>query len=245
MPVTIGELVEAMERLAPPDLAEEWDNTGLVLQGTRGVGRALIALDVTVDAAQHAAQGGYDALVTHHPPFIAPIKALREDDPNQHAMLLLARAGVHLYTAHTNLDSAPGGTPFALAQALGLQVVDDLPGEPACLAAFGAGAGEFADLVQKNLGGRCWHWGPGGDIDRVLLVPGSGGGYAHLAAQCNAQALLSGEIGYHDAVYWAQKGLACFAAGHDVTERPVLEILRRHLQKALHIVELDIYAAAL
>ena len=39
-------IIAAMEELAPPALAEPWDNVGLVLEGTRAVHKVLLALDV-------------------------------------------------------------------------------------------------------------------------------------------------------------------------------------------------------
>ena len=33
MSVTIAQLIQVMEELAPPEGAEEWDNSGLVLEG--------------------------------------------------------------------------------------------------------------------------------------------------------------------------------------------------------------------
>ena len=45
--ITVAELVELLEEMAPPHLAEEWDNVGLLL-GRRGkaVYRIMLALDI-------------------------------------------------------------------------------------------------------------------------------------------------------------------------------------------------------
>ncbi|MDD4797834.1 MAG: Nif3-like dinuclear metal center hexameric protein [Eubacteriales bacterium] len=240
MSVTIAQLIAAMEEIAPADTAEGWDNVGLVLEGNRPVSRILLALDATQAAAQAAVSGGFDALVTHHPPFIAPVKQLRADDPNTAALLTLARAGSSLYCAHTNLDVAPDGTPAALARALGLPA-RPLPGQPACLAAYVGSSGGLARLAAQKLNTAPQMWGGDVPVETVCLLPGSGGDYGRLALDAGAQAMLTGEMKYHDALYFRQKGLVIITAGHAQTELPVLTSLRHHLQTRLNDVKLQIY----
>jgi len=229
-------IIAAMEELAPPALAEPWDNVGLVLEGTRAVHKVLLALDVTVEAAHKAAQEGYDALVTHHPPFIAPVKALTMANPNTAALLILAGAGVSLYCAHTNLDFAPGGTAPALCSALGLPF-EVWEGQPGGFAAFAGTPAQLGELCAQKLGGQPRVWAAQNTCSRVCLVPGSGGDYAAAALQSGADTLLTGEMKYHDALFYLQQGLNIITVGHDFSERPVVQAMARHLQKACSGVE--------
>lgn len=240
MSVTIAQLIQVMEELAPPEGAEEWDNSGLVLEGDRPVGRILLALDVTCRAAQKAADEGFDALITHHPPFIAPVKKLSYADPNTAALLYLARAGVSLYCAHTSLDAAPEGTPQALARALGL-CARDIPGQPACLAEYGGTSAQLAGLAADKLHTTPQVWGGDVPVTRVYLVPGAGGEFAQAALDSGAQVMLTGEMKYHAALYYQQTGLTVITAGHAQTELPILASLQHHLQMRLNHVELQIY----
>ena len=56
---TAGELERALFQLAPRDLAESWDNVGLLVGDCgREIHRALIALDVTAGTAAEAKEAG-------------------------------------------------------------------------------------------------------------------------------------------------------------------------------------------
>jgi dinuclear metal center YbgI/SA1388 family protein len=124
---TVAAIVEYLERFAPPALAAEWDNVGLLL-GERGaaVGRARTCLTVTPEVAAEAVAGGAQLLVTHHPIFFRPFKRLTGDTPEGAMLLSLARAGVAVYSPHTSFDNARGGINELLAARLGLTGVGPL-----------------------------------------------------------------------------------------------------------------------
>lgn len=44
---TVSEIYEALARMAPPELAENWDNVGLLVDCGGAVERALVCLDIT------------------------------------------------------------------------------------------------------------------------------------------------------------------------------------------------------
>ena len=113
----ISAITAALEEHAPRALALEWDNVGLLL-GEAGaeVERVLVTLDVTRAAADKAIRTGCGLIVSHHPLFLRPLKRL-----NNPLILRLARHGIAVYCAHTNLDVARDGVNHALAARLGLQ----------------------------------------------------------------------------------------------------------------------------
>ena len=54
--VTVNDVTQMMFRWAPPELAMDWDNVGLLVgRGDREVHRVLVALDVSPDVAAEAA----------------------------------------------------------------------------------------------------------------------------------------------------------------------------------------------
>ena len=55
---TVNELYEAMQRIAPLELAESWDNPGLLVDCGRPVDRVLVTLDITPEVVQEAAAKG-------------------------------------------------------------------------------------------------------------------------------------------------------------------------------------------
>ena len=66
--VTVNDVTQMMFRWAPPELAMDWDNVGLLVgRGDREVHRVLVALDVSPDVVAEAAETGTDLIVSHHP----------------------------------------------------------------------------------------------------------------------------------------------------------------------------------
>jgi dinuclear metal center YbgI/SA1388 family protein len=125
--LTVAAVIDYLERFAPPALAAEWDNVGLLL-GERGaeVRRILTCLTVTPESAAEAIDGGAQLIVTHHPILFRAVKRLTDTNAEGRMLLALARAGVAVYSPHTSFDNALGGINDTLAQMLGLVDVTPL-----------------------------------------------------------------------------------------------------------------------
>jgi dinuclear metal center YbgI/SA1388 family protein len=124
-------ILEYLGRIAPLDLAAEWDNVGLLLgDGSIDVSRVLTCLTVTPEVALEAIEGRAGLIVTHHPIFFRPVKRLTAADPQGRMMLELARAGIAVYSAHTAFDNAPGGINDLLATRLQLMEIRPLEPQP-------------------------------------------------------------------------------------------------------------------
>jgi dinuclear metal center YbgI/SA1388 family protein len=126
---TIADIADALEAWAPPGSAQDYDNVGLqVGDASRSVDTALLALDATPAVLEEAERLDADLIVTHHPLLFRPLDGVTADGYVSSLALRLAEAGVGLYSAHTNLDAAPDGVSFALADRLGLTDVGFLDG---------------------------------------------------------------------------------------------------------------------
>jgi dinuclear metal center YbgI/SA1388 family protein len=173
---TIGEIVDFLERLAPPALAADWDNVGLLWgDRSRSARRALTCLTLTSAVAEEALAARVDLIVTHHPVLFRAVKRLTADDAQGKMLLDLAAARVAVYSPHTAYDSAAGGINQQLAELLGL--LDIRPLEPArCAAACKIVCyvpGEHLEAVQQAL----WSAGAGviGEYENCSFVsPGTG-----------------------------------------------------------------------
>ena len=116
------DIIAAVERLAPPSLAEGWDNCGLqVGYGEAEVNRVLVALTPLPEVFDEAEETGADFLLFHHPLIFAPLKSV---ETSSYPGDLVARAvakNLTVYAAHTSYDAAPDGVSVALAGAIGLR----------------------------------------------------------------------------------------------------------------------------
>ena len=118
----VRDITDAVERLAPPSLAEDWDNCGLQIGDPAAkASRVLVALTPMSEVFEEAQEAGADLLLFHHPLIFGSFKSL---DVGTYPGVLIARAvrrGIAVYAAHTSYDAAPGGVSVALAEALGLR----------------------------------------------------------------------------------------------------------------------------
>src|SRR5262245_14363600 len=106
---TVAALVEFLEQFAPPALAADWDNVGLLL-GERGtpVRRVLTCLTVTPESAAEAVETGAQLIITHHPILFRAVKRLSGDTPEGRVLCSLIRAGIAVYSPHTAFDNTRG-----------------------------------------------------------------------------------------------------------------------------------------
>jgi dinuclear metal center YbgI/SA1388 family protein len=117
----LAELEKFFESWAPRWTAWERDNVGIQIgRRSHTVRRVLIALDITPETINEAVRKRADTIISHHPLLFRPAKSLSDGDAVGTMALTLAEKKIALYSAHTNLDSAPDGVSFALARALGV-----------------------------------------------------------------------------------------------------------------------------
>jgi len=143
--MNIANLESAMNEIAPPSLAEEWDNVGLLIGGrTASLRRVLLCIDFTPAVLAETITKKVQAVVAYHPPIFKPLaKVTAQATPVVHQAI---RAGLAVYSPHTALDAVPGGTHDALADVLGL--ADTTPLEPS--ADVGTGLCKVVVFVQPD-----------------------------------------------------------------------------------------------
>ena len=244
MSVTIGQVLELLNEMAPPELAEGYDNVGLLAgHPDWPVERILVALDLTEGAVEEAKAIGAQLIVTHHPILFRGRKNLREDDAEGAAVCSMIRAGIGLIAAHTNFDNAPCGVNDALAEALGLCDVQPL-GQGMRLGTLCGGytSGTIGPMIEGKLGGRArvYAQAPDSPIERVAVCGGAGGDFFEMAAQAGAQAFVTGEVKHHEALAAVAGGLCLIEAGHYETEHIAIKLLADGLQKRINAVQYNV-----
>ena len=116
----LKDILARLEAIAPAKLAQSWDNVGLIAgDPAQDVSKAMLCIDYTAAVAEEAKAAGIDFVVAYHPPVFKPLKQLVAGGPS--ALVFDAvRRGVAIYSPHTALDVADGGTNDVLADLLGL-----------------------------------------------------------------------------------------------------------------------------
>lgn len=229
MSITVQQVLEEMRRIAPPELAESWDNVGLLVDAGRPVDAILTTLDITAPVVEEAVKHHCNLIVSHHPVIFDPIKRVTAQD----LPALLLAGGVSAICMHTNLDAAPGGVNDTLAELLGMR--DTIPFADGCgrIGAVDATTAKaLAELCQDTLGPGVRYVEADHPVLRLAEVSGAGGSYWKEALELGADCLVTGEANHHVACDAKQRGMGLVAAGHWATERPIAAVLAKRLSEA-------------
>lgn len=116
----LSSVLQALEVLAPLELAESWDNVGLLLDPRSDdretqIERVLLTIDLTRPVLREAIDAKTDCVVAYHPPIFGPLKRLSRR--NEGVLFESVAANLAIYSPHTALDAAPGGMNDWLAEA--------------------------------------------------------------------------------------------------------------------------------
>lgn len=122
--VKIKDIADALEMFAPLPLQDDFDNAGLQIGLTDAeVAGVLLCLDVTEAVVDEAIASGCNLIVSHHPVIFKPLKRITGGNYIERSIMKALANGIAIYSAHTNIDNAPGGVNFRIAEILGLKNV--------------------------------------------------------------------------------------------------------------------------
>jgi dinuclear metal center YbgI/SA1388 family protein len=210
---TVADVVNLLESAYPPALAESWDAVGLVCgDPAEPVDRVLVCVDPVEATVDDALRLGAQLLVAHHPLLLRGVHGVPADTPKGRLVHRMVRAGVALFNAHTNADSANPGVSDALATAIGLTVAGPLvphADDPTCgLGRIGrlAEPEPFDDFVRRVANGLpATEWGvrAAGEPDRpirtVAVCGGAGDSYLDAAVLAGVDAYVTADLRHHPA----------------------------------------------
>lgn len=228
--MTVKDIYDFLNSIAPFDTAEEWDNCGLLVGDfEKNVEKIYIALDVTNAVIEDAASFGADLVITHHPLIFDPVSRIIAGSTLYKAV----ESGMSFIASHTCLDKAAGGVNDCLAQKVGVKNLKSCGDDP--FLKLGeispCSVAEFAAKVKTELGGTVSFTDSGKPVGTVALCSGAGGDLVSLAAQLGADAFLTGEAKHHEFALSNELGISLLVAGHYETENIICESLEKALSK--------------
>jgi dinuclear metal center YbgI/SA1388 family protein len=244
----VGDVIQVMERLAPPHLAEDWDNCGLQVGAVHWpVRKVWIALDPLPEVVSLAAEQQVDLLITHHPLIFKPLRVVDTLTPVGSTIERALAARMAIYSAHTNLDSAREGVNTILARTLGLKKLTPLvPFEtsdktsrlgmgrlgvldrPVTLNMLISRIKKRMHLLTVKVAGD-----PGLEVRRVAVCSGSGSSLLEAFLASEAQVYISGDLHYHAARTVVEAGRALIDVGHFASEHLITDALATQLGDAV------------
>jgi dinuclear metal center YbgI/SA1388 family protein len=240
--VRIKDIARAIEEFAPPQLAESYDNVGLLVgdPNTEATG-VLINLDVTESLIDEAVAEGINLIVTHHPIWFTGLKRLNGDNYVSRIIIKAIQKGVALYACHTNLDNVMAGVNNMIGERLGVENMRIL--SPKNLdSSVGSGMiGELPRAYSKNdflalvkerfgCGGIRYADAPVEKVWRVAWCGGAGSFLISNAIHAGADVFFTGDITYHK-FFDNENRILLLDIGHHESEQFTSNLLHRHLSK--------------
>lgn len=247
MTPTAGTIIELVDRIAPFDLAENWDNSGLAAGNPEWpVQKILVALDVTREVMAAAKAWQADMVLTHHPLFITPEKTIDFRKMPGAAIAAAAMNRICIVAAHTNLDKARDGLNDYFCQRADLTCGSPLLPEPDETGGQNLGIGRVGDLKtplpleevahrikrRLNLDHLRLVGDPGLEIRRVAVCTGSGGSLLPAFFRSGADLYITGDVKYHEARDVQEQGKALMDVGHFGSEIIAVELLANAVENA-------------
>ena len=115
--MNLAAITACLESIAPTRHAESWDNVGLLTgDPAQEITQAILTIDYTSAVAAEAREMGCELVIAYHPPIFEALKRVTAGNLIFDAI----RRGVAIYSPHTALDVAEGGTNDVLADAVGI-----------------------------------------------------------------------------------------------------------------------------
>jgi dinuclear metal center YbgI/SA1388 family protein len=247
---TVDDIRRHLDAVFLPRLAEEWDNTGLLVgRKSAPVQRVMTCLTITPSTAAEAITRQTDLVVAHHPLPFRPLQKITEDTTPARLLLDLIENRIAVYSPHTSFDSAATGINQQLAVGIGLTGISPLIPDDDDPDVGAARHGEFAEpLTLSELADRVTAFlgvsgiktaGPALDrITRVAVACGSGGEFLGCARRSGCQALVTGETNFHTCLEAESVEMALLLPGHYASERFAIEKLAERLGETFSNVEI-------
>lgn len=274
MSLTVGQLLDALDGLYPPGLAESWDVVGLAV-GSRAAPVHTIgfAVDCTAAVVDEARKARADVLICHHPLLLRGLNAVDADEPKGRLVVEALAAGLNVVVAHTNADLPRFSTVEALADLVGLGERQPLvprallsevkPADVPDVPEESAGLGRVGDLVEPcSLGALVERLVAGlpetprglniaGDLGRLIrraaVQAGSGDDLLAEARRSRADVYVTSDLRHHpasDALAWTDAP-ALIDVPHWAAEWLWLPVVQRELDRALGDRRLPSYVSTL
>lgn len=237
MTQTVHHIVQILHEWAPPKTKMDYDNVGLLIGSSEQPAETImVCLDVTKDIVEEAIVKNIDLIVAHHPLIFKKLANIQPDKGHGNIIYQLIKHDIAVVAAHTNLDAAPNGVSYQLAESIGLRDINFLdPYEDHPNTGMGT-IGHFETAYQqdqflshlaKHLNAPCIRYaGNVGSVKKVAVCGGAGVFLKQKAQQAGADAFVTADVKYHD--YFLEKDDFLLAdVGHFESEYPIVEAIKQ------------------
>lgn len=237
--MSVQEIIDIIEKVAPLSQQEVWDNSGLQIgQRDANVSSALLCTDVTDAVVDEAIAKGCEMIVSHHPLLFTGLKKLEGTTRPERCAIKAIRAGICIYSSHTAMDSYLHGVSGHMAERMGMTDYRILAGEETGLGVIGnlpeaMPLNQFLNLVKTAFAAPVIRYTEGEKniISKVALCGGAGAEFTEEAIRQGADAYVSADFKYHE-FQQADGRISIVDIGHFESEQYTKEVFEELLKNA-------------
>ena len=239
--MTIRDVANYLEEIAPLHQAEDFDNVGLLIGSyTTEVKGILVALDTLEETVDEAIANKCNLIVSFHPIIFSGLKKINGNSYVERVVLKAIQNNIAIYATHTALDNSDVGVSAKMCEVLGLKNQKILIPKEGDNIGMGM-VGELAEamteedflnytkMIFKSEGIR-HSQNLGKPIKKVAVLGGSGSFAIPNAMQENADAYISADFKYHD-FFKAEAKILLIDVGHYESEQFTKNLLVEYLTK--------------
>uniref|UniRef100_A0A182RGK0 NIF3-like protein 1 n=1 Tax=Anopheles funestus TaxID=62324 RepID=A0A182RGK0_ANOFN len=247
--VTLQEVIKQLKDFAPENIAEKWDNVGLLVEPrnqTNPISNILLTNDLTEAVVTEARERNAQMIISYHPPIFAPLKRLTQASWKERIIIDCIRNDIAIYSPHTSWDSVNNGVNDWLAASLPYDNCKPIH-QNESFPAYGSGrmceiSGEtinVRDAVQRIIKHTQMDCAmvsvTGGNENRIIqkyaVCAGSG---ASVLKGVQADMYITGEMSHHEVLEATSNGTCVVLLGHSNSERGFLQTFKDILTKRLN-----------
>lgn len=231
MGITVRDINNFMNKMAPEILKEDFDNVGLMVgDEDKKVSKILLALDCTNDVIKEAIENKCDMIITHHPLIFRKPNKIVKNDLLGNKIIELIKNDISLYSSHTNLDSVKNGINDKIVNILGFDsnIIIEKSKNPE-FNESGLGrvinlkdnlkVEDIVNLIKKKLNIESLRVVKGNEVvKRLAIINGSGQDFLSDAVKLGADCIITGDTTYHFASDYKELGITIIDPGHFGTE---------------------------
>lgn len=118
----LSEITSFLEKLAPLNYQEDYDNSGLIVGNPASdIKAALVALDCTEIIVDEAIEKDCNLIIAHHPIVFKGLKKFNGKNYIERTVIKAIKNDIAIYAIHTNLDNVDSGVSAEICKRLGLE----------------------------------------------------------------------------------------------------------------------------
>lgn len=242
----IKELIDRLCDKYPLDLQENWDNSGLQIGNLNNeLENVLISLDLEDEGVDMAIKNKCNLIITHHPYLFNGTKSIDFSDDFYNRLDKVIKNDISVFAMHTNLDIAKDGLNDNLCEILNIKNTNILEvGKEIGLGRYGhidkIKALDFAKKVKDVLVAEklICYGNMGKEIEKVAVCGGAGQSLFEDAFINECDLMITGDVNYHMAMDYSNRGLIIIDAGHFASENHVIYKLEKVIYE---LIDKEIY----